>query len=163
MREIRYYMDVARQYGVSDIDKSISQMVVVDYLIRNEDRHWTNFGLIRDANMLKYLRPMCLFDFENSLFYSCSDRDISAQRKPYSKFSGMPLMSDLKFVCDRPGMDMERAVALLSIVRDVLAENHDMIRARKSLLYDEAGRWVESFTRYIGLDNVKGRGVGYEY
>lgn len=163
MKEIRYYMDVARQYGISDIDKSISQMVAVDYLIRNEDRHWTNFGLIRDANTLEYLRPMLLFDFGNSLFYSCSDRNISSQREPYSKFSGMPLMSDLKFVCDRPGIDMERAVALPSIVRDVLAENHDMTRARKSLLYDEAGRRAESFMRYIGLDNAKGRGVGYEY
>lgn len=163
MKEIRYYMDVARQHGVSDIDKSISQMVAVDYLIRNEDRHWTNFGLIRDANTLEYLRPMPLFDFGNSLFYSCSDRDISSQREPYSKFSGMPLMSDLRFMCDRPGMNMERVAVLPSIVCDVLAESQNMTRARKSLLCDEAERRVESFMKYVGLDNGKGRGVEYEY
>jgi uncharacterized protein (DUF2164 family) len=52
-------LDTARQ----DIDK----MLVLDYIIGNTDRHYNNFGIIRDAETLKWIKPVPIYDSEASL------------------------------------------------------------------------------------------------
>lgn len=47
---------------------NIDQMIVVDYLIGNYDRHWRNFGFIRDANTLALKGFSPLFDNGASLW-----------------------------------------------------------------------------------------------
>ena len=42
-------------------------MVLLDYLLVNEDRHFNNFGIIRDANTLKWLDVAPIFDSGESL------------------------------------------------------------------------------------------------
>lgn len=43
-------------------------MLVLDYLISNEDRHYRNFGLIRNVNTLKFERVAPIFDSGYSMF-----------------------------------------------------------------------------------------------
>lgn len=47
--------------------------LIADYIFLNEDRHFGNFGLIRDANTGEWVGPAPLFDSGSSLFYD-SDR-----------------------------------------------------------------------------------------
>ena len=42
---------------------------MTDFIISNSDRHLNNFGIIRDSNTLKCLRPAPRFDSGNSMFY----------------------------------------------------------------------------------------------
>lgn len=51
----QHYLNCCRALGVADIALAVDQMIVLDYLIANEDRHQNNFGLIRDANTLEWL------------------------------------------------------------------------------------------------------------
>lgn len=39
-------------------------LVVLDYLVENDDRHWGNFGFLRDANTGEYLGMAPYFDFD---------------------------------------------------------------------------------------------------
>lgn len=45
-------------------------MIVLDYIIQNEDRHFRNFGVIRNAETLEYLGAAPVFDSGNSLCYN---------------------------------------------------------------------------------------------
>ena len=47
----------------------MSQMIVCDALLANSDRHWRNFGIIRNVNTLE-IRPAPLFDSGNCLWYN---------------------------------------------------------------------------------------------
>lgn len=47
-----------------DIQKTINAMLVFDYLIANEDRHWNNFGLLRNSDTLEYVGLAPLYDHE---------------------------------------------------------------------------------------------------
>lgn len=38
-----------------EIRKALDQMIVLDYLLVNEDRHLNNFGVVRKAESLKYM------------------------------------------------------------------------------------------------------------
>ena len=51
------------------MELAVSQMIVLDYLIANEDRHQNNFGLIRNANTLEWIGPAPIFDSGSSMGY----------------------------------------------------------------------------------------------
>lgn len=44
-------------------------MMVLDYLIVNEDRHQNNFGVIRDANTLEWIGAAPIYDSGTSLWF----------------------------------------------------------------------------------------------
>lgn len=56
---------------------ALSKMIVCDVILANFDRHWRNFGMIRDVETLK-LRPAPLFDSGNSLWYHKSPQEAQA-------------------------------------------------------------------------------------
>lgn len=58
-------------------EKYIYQMLVVDYLILNRDRHGANIEVLRNSRK-KTVRLAPLFDHGLSLLYSCSDDDAAA-------------------------------------------------------------------------------------
>lgn len=58
---------------IPDYEKSLDEMIVLDYLIGNQDRHKGNFGAVRDAETLQFLGMAPLFDCGTSLRYDTPD------------------------------------------------------------------------------------------
>ena len=50
-----------------DIVPFLNEMITLDYVIANDDRHLNNFGLLRDAETLEWLGPAPLYDCGSSL------------------------------------------------------------------------------------------------
>lgn len=65
----RHYLNCCAALGVPDMTRRMDEMIVLDYLIANEDRHQNNFGLVRDANTLAWLGAAPIFDSGSSLGY----------------------------------------------------------------------------------------------
>lgn len=65
-----HYLDCCQRLGVGDIRPALDQMLTVDYLIANEDRHLNNFGVIRNADTLEFLGSAPVFDSGCSLWYN---------------------------------------------------------------------------------------------
>lgn len=64
----------------------INNMLVFDNIINNVDRHYGNFGYIRDAESLKFIKFAPIFDNGNSLWYDALDYDVklgNQQAKPF--------------------------------------------------------------------------------
>lgn len=61
------YIEILEEKGIKDVREKIENMLLLDYLLVNEDRHLNNFGLIRDANTLKWLDVAPIFDSGGSL------------------------------------------------------------------------------------------------
>ena len=85
----QHYLNCCRALGVADIALAVDQMIVLDYLIANEDRHQNNFGLIRDANTLEWLGAAPIFDSGSSLGYDKLPPQILSPRmtecKPFKR------------------------------------------------------------------------------
>lgn len=85
----RHYLNCCEEFGVKDIIHSVDQMLVLDYIIANEDRHQNNFGLIRDANTLQWVGAAPIFDSGSSLGYDKLTRQIvsgiDVECKPFKK------------------------------------------------------------------------------
>lgn len=65
----RHYINCCEALGVINIIHAIDQMIVLDYIIANEDRHFNNFGLIRNAETLEWIGAAPIFDSGSSLGY----------------------------------------------------------------------------------------------
>ncbi|MDR2568883.1 MAG: XRE family transcriptional regulator [Oscillospiraceae bacterium] len=60
---LKYYDNLGKEYS-----DAIRDMLIFDALIYNEDRHFGNFGLLRDNHSGKIIRPAPIFDNGLSLF-----------------------------------------------------------------------------------------------
>ena len=65
----QHYVNCCEKLGIPKIKESLDQMMVVDYLIANEDRHQNNFGVIRDVKKLNFIGSTPLFDSGTSLWF----------------------------------------------------------------------------------------------
>lgn len=60
------------------VRSAFSKMILCDVVLANSDRHWRNFGFIRDVDTLE-LRLAPLFDSGNSLWFDKTDREVDAR------------------------------------------------------------------------------------
>lgn len=51
-------------------------MLVTDYIIGNYDRHYRNFGLIRNAETLRFAGTASIFDCGTSLKFNAATSEI---------------------------------------------------------------------------------------
>lgn len=68
---IKYCID----HGINEgyMRNFMEYQILTDFIITNTDRHLNNFGVIRDSETFKLLRPAPIFDTGNSMFYNTNN------------------------------------------------------------------------------------------
>lgn len=79
----QHYLECCYALGVDDVEEALNTMIVCDDLIANSDRHYRNFGIIRDVETCA-CRPAPLFDSGTSLWCSAPLEDLKAGRFNYT-------------------------------------------------------------------------------
>ncbi|MBR1758255.1 MAG: helix-turn-helix domain-containing protein [Lachnospiraceae bacterium] len=90
---LAYYRGISEEAG-----QEMRSMLVFDAVIYNEDRHFGNFGVLRDSHTGKVLGPAPLFDHGLSLFnYAMADdfEDLPA----YAKTRSNPYRVSFEAIC----------------------------------------------------------------
>ncbi len=69
--EYDHYISCMAQEGINEKDARVflDYQTIVDFLMTNVDRHLNNFGVLRDSNTLRILRPAPIYDTGNSMLY----------------------------------------------------------------------------------------------
>ena len=80
-RNITYneYIQACCRAGLNEdkTRKELDNMLIIDYITANLDRHWFNFGVIRDAETLHVKRLAPLYDHGLALFAKVFTQDIA--------------------------------------------------------------------------------------
>lgn len=151
----RHYLNCCKALGVSGMEHALDQMIVLDYLIANEDRHQNNFGLIRDANTLEWLGAAPLFDSGSSLGYDKLPNQILSLRgvecKPFKKTHA----EQLKLVTSFDWIDFSKLEGIEWEIKEVFDQAGDyMDEGRKSAI-------ISAFSSRLGnlmtLSQVQGQ------
>lgn len=83
-----HFLSCCEKLEIPDAQQSLQQMMVLDYLICNQDRHFGNFGAIRDAVTLEWKGLAPIFDSGTSLWFdqyaSKIDALADAPAKPFA-------------------------------------------------------------------------------
>lgn len=131
----RHHLNCCETLGVPGIEHAVNQMIVLDYLIANEDRHQNNFGLIRNADTLEWIGAAPIFDSGSSLGYDKLPHPILSLRgvecKPFQKTHA----EQLKLVTSFDWIDFDRLNRMEEEIRQVFDQASDyMDEARKSAI-----------------------------
>ncbi len=117
----QHFLSCCKDLGIVDIKKSIDRMLVLDYLIANEDRHLNNFGLVRNAETLEWIGFAPIYDSGSSLGYDKLPTQILMQSdiicKPFKKTH----IEQLKLVSDFSWIDFERLSDIKQVIVEVLS------------------------------------------
>ena len=71
-----HYLEICKKNGLENVKTQIDEMLAMDFIAGNVDRHRGNFGIIRNADTLEWLQTAPLFDNGNCLFYDSENDDI---------------------------------------------------------------------------------------
>ena len=93
--DFRHYCETCMDLGVQGVVNQLSRMLVCDSILANTDRHWGNFGIIRNIETLEY-RVAPIFDTGTSLWSHTPVRDLvngdyTFTTKPFKKIPGKQL------------------------------------------------------------------------
>lgn len=71
--EYEYFISVCGTQGLKeDIVRSfLEYQILSDFVLTNTDRHFYNFGVLRDSRSLKFIGMAPIFDSGNSMFWNC--------------------------------------------------------------------------------------------
>lgn len=72
-----HFVQSCTALGIKDAVPFLDRMITMDYIIANEDRHFNNFGALRNADTLEWLGMAPIYDSGSSLGY---DKLVSQMR-----------------------------------------------------------------------------------
>jgi len=64
------YINICKNKGIDNAREEIDKMILLDYIIRNTDRHVGNFGILRNSETLKWEKTAPVFDNGNSFWHN---------------------------------------------------------------------------------------------
>lgn len=157
----QHYVGCCEKLGIADIRQKLNEMIVVDYLIANEDRHQNNFGLLRNAETLEWLGTAPIFDSGSSLGYDKLTNQIKSGKnitcKPFKKTHE----EQLKLVTSLAWVDFKKLRACENEIRELLSQSGDYLdEERREAIVSSINNRIDilenlSMTMYDFIDNAE--------
>ncbi|WP_243424970.1 HipA domain-containing protein, partial [Anaerotignum lactatifermentans] len=137
LSDYEFYLSCAEQLGVKNIREQTEKMIILDFLIGNEDRHFNNFGLIRNAVTLEWIGVAPIFDCGTSLWYNTQESLIkplspNLPAKPFKKTH----REQIKLVKDFSWLDMKKLKGMEEEMEEILSQSPYISRERRTVLCD---------------------------
>lgn len=134
---ISYYqhlLHLGMQEKIERMQEYLDYMLVTDYIIANTDRHYYNFGFIRNVDSLSWEEIAPIYDSGNSLYYDKSDARINVTEDvpsmPFKKYHS----EQIKMVSSFDNIDFSKLTGLDEEFREILRPSIDIGEQRKGIL-----------------------------
>lgn len=114
---------VAAAQGIPNIRRALSEMIILDYLIANQQRRLDDFGFLRDAKTLKWIGFAPLFGHESSFGYNMLTRDIAINKSIVSKPFDKDSIAQLKRAYPYPTINEKTLDIVPFLMRRYLEEH----------------------------------------
>ena len=141
----QFYISLCTEKGIANIKERLDEMLVLDFIIRNEDRHYRNFGLIRNVETLEYVDTAPIFDSGSSLLYNTATEEI--KREAISRKSPSKAFRSTQDECIRLVNTPERFD--LSKLKNIDDEIYDILRKGNFISENRAGILCNALTERI--------------
>lgn len=126
----QHFVSCCEALGIQNAVPFLDRMIVLDYLIANEDRHMNNFGVLRDAETLEWLGFAPIYDSGSSLGYDKTAGQILSEKnvvcKPFKNHhtEQLKLISDFRWINFGALSDVDRFIAeTLEGAKESIEEN----------------------------------------
>ena len=116
--------------GIPDVRAGLDKMLVLDYIISNEDRHYNNFGFIRNAETLEWLGVAPVFDSGTSLWYNTPRVGSQVESKPFRNNHA----EQIRLVEDFSWFDFTTLNDLGDEIAKILSQSEDVDERRRTAI-----------------------------
>lgn len=154
----QHFLSCCKEKGL-DAVPFLDQMLTVDYLIANEDRHFNNFGLLRNPDTLAFTGFAPIYDSGTSLCYN-------RNAMQFNRYESKPFYADcekqLALVTSLKWFSEKKAKQALDRIGDTLAESVEhgfMEEGRVKQLISFSKQKLESVCKLEKAKEVMLKGV----
>ena len=124
--DLTHFLVCCDELGIPNVQESLDKMLTVDYIIANEDRHYNNFGAVRNAETLEWLGLAPVFDSGASLWYNTVRVGSLTESKPFKKSHG----EQIKLVNDLSWFDYKALAGLFDEIVKIFENSEDVDETR---------------------------------
>jgi hypothetical protein len=145
-----HYLDMCKKHGINDVKEKIDEMTILDFIIGNEDRHRGNFGILRNADTLEWLRIAPIFDNGNSLFFDGETEDMDNWGlDSLGKAFGDSNRLQLNTIDYPEWYDVNKGKTILDIIPSELKNNERLKTERIDKIIEISKKRIEIFEKTI--------------
>ncbi len=131
-----HFLKCVEQLAIPVRKQEIDTMLAFDFLINNSDRHYGNFGFLRNPKTLQFIGMAPLFDHGNSMWNFDANFDIRLREQPSKPFK---VVHEKQIrLADEAQLSLERVSDewLRQEIEEIYSQNPRMDSARIELLQD---------------------------
>jgi len=132
-----HFLACCADLEIPNVESFLHQQIALDYLIVNTDRHWGNFGAIRDVNTLKFIGMAPIYDNGTSLWHDKSNTAIDAvtdfkteHPRPFKR----DIFQQLKLATSFENFDVAKLNHIEDKLNEVLSASPSIDEARNDAL-----------------------------
>lgn len=149
--DYQFLVSCFESLGLKDVETFLSKMFTCDFLIANFDRHYRNFGVIRNVETLEYTRFAPIFDTGNSLWcnvYSLDTyRDFDYIAKPFGR--GLSPMRQLNLLSHFEWFNPKKLSGFAEEAANLLSTNRNLPQDRIERIRTGIEHQMENAISYI--------------
>ena len=159
LSQYQHFINCCESLGIKDAVQSLDQMLTVDFIIANKDRHFNNFGIIRNAETLKCEGFAPIYDSGTSMWHDkftnaiANDNDVES--KPFKEKHN----EQIKLVTSFDWLDFDALDGIADEFAEILSASSfidDERCAALCIALENRTRQIEiiaqSFSQNLGMD-----------
>lgn len=144
-----HFMQACGRLGIPGMKEFLDYMLVFDYLMANTDRHFGNFGAIRNVRTLEWIGPAPVFDNGTSLWHDKLAKSING----YDAVETKPFYTDadrqMKLVSDYSWIPFEQIEMMEDDIRSVFALSEHMEEERTEAIVKAVNIRIGDMIRFF--------------
>lgn len=148
-----YLLDCCSKFNIPNVREQIDVMLAVDYIICNTDRHYGNFGFIRNVDDLQFLGCAPVYDNGTSLWNLDKQADIgvkfAARAFANTQDQAVQLITNFEL------LDLKRLADIDEIVYDILSKNENLSSERVGFIATAVKKQVQKLQKIKDKINNK--------
>jgi len=144
------FINICKSNNIKDVKDRMDEMMGLDFLIGNEDRHYGNFGILRNADTLEWLRMVPIFDNGNSLFFDRSNEELdNCGIDSLCKAFGNSNRLNLELLHYPEWYDKTKSDNIINIIKQGLSYNEKLLINRIDRIVDITKERLKIFNKMI--------------
>ncbi|MCL1990110.1 MAG: HipA domain-containing protein [Defluviitaleaceae bacterium] len=152
--EFNHFLTCCEALGIPNARTSIEQMLVIDYLIVNDDRHTNNFGAIRNVHTLKWLGITPIYDNGSSFWNKKILSDINSRRGLKSKPFLSSHDSQIKLVSSFEWLELDKLKHIDEEIRSVFSHSKFISKERCEKIILGVKQRIDELTEMIERSHI---------
>lgn len=142
-----HYIRCLNNLKIKDANLLVDKMIICDFILANKDRHFNNFGAIRNVETLEFERIAPIFDNGCSLWYDENDMYVGEffLTKPFEEYE----KTQLSLVQNFSWLDINKLNGFAEEAREILLSNKLLSKDRVEKIIEQIKLRIEFVNELI--------------